>query len=82
MSSTKEPVHPKPFAVVLFQCDDRYSPVPSTWISKCEKFCKWPPTEEKNKAALVRDPISDPDAEWEDFDILSVKYYGKYKANN
>ncbi len=64
----------KPFAVVLFDKDNNYSSVPSSWISACEKFCYWP---KKNLLKLIEDPLSTPSIAWNKFAISYVKYFGK-----
>jgi len=71
------PVQRKPFAVILFDCDGRYSVVPSTWINSTGDVSKWPPKSAKNVEALVQDPVSEPQKNWKDYKITLIKYYSK-----
>ena len=69
--------HRKPFAVVLFQRENNYATVPSSWVSPDKSTCFWPPLGTKNVSQLIQDSLSSPAKSWKGHRVSYTKFYGK-----
>jgi len=69
----------KSFSVVFFNQENKYSVVPSTWISEDYMHCYWPNKKVKNANSLIEDSTSIPSSSWSLHSIEVIKSYGMYK---
>lgn len=70
----------KLYALVEFTNGDEIEAIPSSWIVRGGKSCKWPPFKEKqaNKITSLIKKCADPMADWPECGIKKIwKYYGK-----
>lgn len=69
----------KPFAVVVFKDDNHVTAVPVSWISADEKSCAWPTKLPSKFTKIIKNPDSQPQADWLWLDVDLKKRYGKTK---
>ena len=66
----------KKFSVVLFNDENRYAVVPSSWIRLDSSQCYWPGRKTKNPATLATDENSIPDKTFGLHGAQFIKSYG------
>jgi len=70
------------FAVVHFYVDNSVEAVPSTWLTVDKTSCYWPKKIPANFKSVRDNPLSIPGEVWEIFEILVVKFSGKFFEYN
>jgi len=70
------------FAVVHLKIDNSVEAVPLSWLSTDKTYCHWPKKIPGNFKTLRTNPDSTPGEDWELFEIILVKCYGKLLLNS
>jgi len=85
MAATNEDRTGLPFAVVLFKKEQRFSTVPTSWVSSDKTICWWPgPATKKSSSELelIADPNSQPDKTYKGHPITYAKFFSKSNYNS
>jgi hypothetical protein len=66
----------KEFSVVFFEKENKYTVVPSSWLTEDKQGCYWPSKNTKKAQELIKSANSQPSPQWKDFSVNIIKQYG------